>query len=123
MTDLKAGTVWETDISSWWETPSLQRNTYNNEFFERSLKKVSLYFSKSKEMPQQTKALIASQISMFRVRHWTTDFVIQSYVENFPSEKIHDIVHAASGEIKRGLAIHLGKYQALKAKFKTGILP
>ena len=104
MTDLKVGSVWQTDISGKWATPSLQGNTYTIGFFERKSKKIFLYFSKSKEMSQQTKDLIASEIPKCRLRHGTTDFIIHSDVGEFQSEKIREIVRAAGGEIEKGSA-------------------
>ena len=78
MTDMKVCSVWQTDISCKWAAPSLQENTYTIGVFECKSKKMFLYFSKSKEMSQQTKDLIASEILKCRLRHETTDFIIHS---------------------------------------------
>ena len=63
-----------------------------------------LYFSKSKEMAQQTKDLIATEIPKCRMRHGTTHLVIYRDVREFQREKIRDIVRAAGGEIDKGSA-------------------
>ena len=50
MTNLAVGSVWQTDISVKWATPSLQGNVYNIGFFELMSKNVFLYFSPSKNV-------------------------------------------------------------------------
>ena len=96
MTGLKVGSVWQTDISGNWATPSVQGNTYTIGFFERKSKKISLYFSNLKEMSQQ--------ILKYRLRNGTTDFIIHSDVEEFQSAKIRDLVRAAESEVTKGSA-------------------
>ena len=102
MTDLKVCSVWQTDISVKSATPSLQGNTSTIGFFVRKAKKIFLYFSKSEEMSQQTKDLIASEIPKCRMRHGTTKFIIHSGVGELQNEKIHDIVRTAGGVIEKG---------------------
>ena len=50
MTDVTVGSVWQTDISGKWATPSLQGNVYTIGFLERKSRKIFVYFSKSKEV-------------------------------------------------------------------------
>ena len=99
MTNLAVGSVWQTDISGKWATPSLQGNVYTIGFFERRSKKVFLYFSKSKDVYGQTKDLLEAEIPKCRLRHGMTDFIIHSDVGEFQSERIQDIVRKAGGEI------------------------
>ena len=68
MTNMTVGSVWQTDISGKWATPSLQGNTYTIRFIERKLKKMFLYFSKSKDVFARTKNLMEAEIPKCRER-------------------------------------------------------
>ena len=104
MTDLTIGSVWQTDISGKWSTPSIQGNAYVIGFLERASKKIFLYFSKSKEVYEQTKDLIEVEIPKLRVRHNLKDFIIHSDVGEFQSDKIRALVRSVGGEIEKGSA-------------------
>ena len=52
----------------------------------------------------QTKDLLESEIPKRRLRHGMKDLIIHSDVGKFQSDKIRDLVRAASGEIQKGSA-------------------
>jgi hypothetical protein len=104
MTDMTIGSVWQTDVSGKWQVPSLQGNSYVIGFLERASKKIFLYFSKKKEVYEQTKDLIEAEIPKLRLRHGLKDFIIHSDVGEFQSDKIRDLVRSAGGEIQKGSA-------------------
>ena len=104
MTNMTVGSVWQTDISGKWATPSLQGNTYTIRFIERKSKKIFLYFSKSKDVFAQTKDLLEAEIPKCRLRHDMKDFIVHSDVGEFQSEKIKQLVRTFGGEIQKGSA-------------------
>ena len=69
MTTLDVGSVWQTDISVKWATPSMQGNVYIIGFFDRRSKQVFLYFSTRKDAYGQTKDLLEADIPKFRLRY------------------------------------------------------
>ena len=64
MTEVTVGSVWQTDISGKWATPSLQGNVYTIGDLECSSRKIFVYFSKTKEVYYQTKDLLDSACAM-----------------------------------------------------------
>ena len=104
MTNMTVGSVWQTDISGKWATPSLQGNSFTLGFIERNSRKIFLYFSKSKDMFAQTKDLLESEIQKCRLRHDMKDFIVHSDVGEFQSEKIRQLVRSYGGEIQKGSA-------------------
>ena len=94
--------MWQTDICGKWAVPSLQGNTYTIGFFERASKKIFLYFSKSKDVFNQTKDLLESEIPKCRLRHGMKDFIVHSDVGEFQSDKIRALVRSHGGEIQKG---------------------
>ena len=104
MTDMTVGSVWQTDISGMWATPSLQGNKYTIGYIERKSRKIFLYFSRHKDVYMQTKDLLESEIPKCRLRHGMKDFIIHSDVGEFQSDKIRGLVRAAGGEIQKGSA-------------------
>ena len=61
------------------------RVTYTIGFYKQNSQKIFLYFTKSKEMSQQTINMMASEIPKCRPRHGNTDFIIHSDVGEFQS--------------------------------------
>ena len=80
MTNLMIGLVWQTDICGIWAVPSLQGITYTIGFFERVSKKIFIYFSKSKDVFNQTKDLLEFEMPKCRLRHEIKDFTGHSDV-------------------------------------------
>ena len=78
MTNLAVGSVWQTDNSGKWATPSLQDNVYTIGFFERRSDKVYLYLSKSNNVYGQKKDLLEAEIPKCRLRHQITYLIIHS---------------------------------------------
>ena len=67
-------------------------------------KKLFLYFSRNKEVYDQTKDLLEAEIPKLRARHGLRDFIIHSDVGEFQSDKIRVLVRSYGGEIEKGSA-------------------
>ena len=74
MTSMTVVSMWQTDISGKWASPSLQVNSYTFGFIERNSRKISFYFSKSKDMFAETKHLLESEIQKCQLLHDMEEF-------------------------------------------------
>ena len=62
MTNMTVGSVWKTNISGKWATPSMQGKRFTLGFVERNSRKIYLYFSNKNNMFAQSKNPLKSEI-------------------------------------------------------------
>ena len=71
------------------------------------MKKIFLFFNKSKDVFAQTEDLLEAEIPKCRLRHDMNDFIVHSDVSEFQSEKIKQLMRFIVARSRRDWHTHL----------------